>query len=163
MVTVEPWQSISAALGDDKLAQAAKQQLAQHGWCDLLIGVVRAIEKFGKVIDKLPDKATAFICRVVLGSSIHKKRPQVDKKVVRLVVDKVLGAVKAVAAAKLPIFAAITNDGVLRMLRILAVFSCPAPEDHPEVREHALDPLGDELLGILTDEAKDRLREVFAR
>lgn len=37
------------------------------------------------------------------------------------------------------------------------LFSCPAPEDHDEVRRHALKPLGDDVAGIITTQTKERL------
>jgi hypothetical protein len=41
------------------------------------------------------------------------------------------------------------------------VFICPAPEDHPEIREHAMKPLGDDARQILTDETRHRLALLF--
>ena len=49
----------------------------------------------------------------------------------------------------------------LRSLRILAVFICPAPEDHKEVREHALEPLRDDARAIITAQTKARLARLF--
>jgi hypothetical protein len=74
-----------------------------------------------------------------------------------------VGVVKTAVTAKIPILAAVTSDDVLRMLRMLAIFMCPAPEAHREVRERALDPLGEDVRAVITDETKERLREVFGR
>jgi hypothetical protein len=38
----------------------------------------------------------------------------------------------------------------------------PALGEHAEVREHALKPLGEEVKGLLSDEVKPRLAELFA-
>jgi hypothetical protein len=41
------------------------------------------------------------------------------------------------------------------------VFICPAPEDHKEVREHALEPLRDDARAIITAQTKARLARLF--
>ncbi|WP_112726156.1 hypothetical protein [Micromonospora noduli] len=46
-------------------------------------------------------------------------------------------------------------------LQILAVFICPAPAQHPAVRQHALKPLGEDATKILTSQTKTRLAELF--
>jgi hypothetical protein len=62
---------------------------------------------------------------------------------------------------KIPLLSIITSEDAARSLRILAVFVCPAPERHREVREHALKPLGDDVKKILTEQAKARLATLF--
>jgi hypothetical protein len=41
------------------------------------------------------------------------------------------------------------------------VFTCPAPQNHKEVYEYALKPLGDDAVEILREQTKKRLAKVF--
>ena len=51
---------------------------------------------------------------------------------------------------------------MVRALQMLAVFSCPAPARHREVREFALKPLGGEVeREVLTGTTKERLAQLF--
>jgi hypothetical protein len=43
------------------------------------------------------------------------------------------------------------------------VFTCPAPENHKEVYEYALKPLGDDAMKILTEQTKKQLAKVFEK
>lgn len=78
-----------------------------------------------------------------------------------IVVDKVWSAFKGAMVANVPLLSIITEEDAVRSLRILAVFICPSPEDHKEVREHALKPLDDDARNILTQETKKRLAKLF--
>jgi hypothetical protein len=70
--------------------------------------------------------------------------------------------VAVVFGAGVPLLDILSNDDALRALRILAVFICPAPEQHEAVRQHALKPLRDDTTKILTDRTKARLNLLFA-
>jgi hypothetical protein len=94
-------------------------------------------------------------------SSMQKVRACVTDAVIDIVVDKVWTAFKAVMVVKVPFMSIITSDDAIPSLRVLAVFACPAPERHKEVREHALKPLGDDAQKILTDQTKARLTRLF--
>lgn len=156
------WKEIADELDDDTArARDIKRQLADHGWCDLFIGLVRVIEKSQEVLDKIPDSAKNLVKQAILGSSMQAKRSHVTSAVVDVVVDRVWGAFKGAMCGQFPLLSIITSKDALRSLRILAVFTCPAPEKHQEVREHALKPLGDDVKKILTEQTKTRLTKLF--
>ncbi|MBE1578757.1 hypothetical protein ACFORH_20015 [Amycolatopsis roodepoortensis] len=161
-MTEDIWQEIVESLpGSPDEVRAIRLQLADHGWCDLLIGFVLVLEKFGKAVDTVPDKAKRLIVEAIRGSSKQEKRPQLDEVVVGMIVDKAWGAFKVAAAAHSPLFGLLTGDELLRNLRMLAVFICPAPEKHEEVRNHAVDPLVKDACGYVSTEAKEWLAQQF--
>jgi len=92
---------------------------------------------------------------------MRDKRPHVTSAVVDIVVDRVWSAFKGTMFGNVPLLSVITHEETLRSLRILAVFICPAPEDHKEVREHALEPLYDDARAIITAQTKARLARLF--
>lgn len=156
------WDEIAAKLAEvvpDRVETA--RQLADHGWCDLFIGLVQMVEEGRKLLDRISDWGKRLVKAVIHRSSMQENRPLVTEAVVDILVDKVWSALKGVAAAKVPVLSILTGDEAIRGLRILAVFSCPAPEKHDEVREHALKPLADDLAGFITSETKERLAKVF--
>lgn len=138
-------------------ATSVKRDLTNHFWCDLFIGLVQAIEMNRRGFDSIPNKVEALI----LGSALQADRPHVTEAVHRL--DRRQGVARhpgrSVAGA--PLLDLISNEEALRALRILAVFICPAPAQHPAVRHHALKPLGEDATKILTDQTKTRLAELF--
>ncbi len=136
-------------------------QLADHGWCDLFIGFVLVLEKFGKVLDTVPDKAKRLIVETIRGSSKQEKRTQLTEEVVGMIVDKAWNAFKTAAFAHSPLLGLLASDELLRNLRMLAVFICPAPEKHEEVRKHAVDPLVKDTCGYVSAEAKEWLGKQF--
>ncbi|MFE9694913.1 hypothetical protein [Micromonospora sp. NPDC005806] len=73
---------------------SVKRELTNHGWCDLLVGLVRAIEVTRQGFDSIPDK----VKRLVLGSATQAERPHVTEAVVGLIVDKVWHAFQAAAS-----------------------------------------------------------------
>lgn len=161
-MTKSTWPEIVAELGGDtKRTRDIKRQLADHGWCDLFIGLVRVIEAYRHVLDRIPEEAKDLVKRAIRRSSMQAKRSSVTSAVVDVVVDKVWRAFKGAMFAHVPLLSIITSEDALRSLRILAVFTCPAPENHQEVREHALKPLGDDAKRILTAQTKTRLAKLF--
>ncbi|WBB52459.1 hypothetical protein [Verrucosispora sp. WMMD573] len=138
-------------------ATNVKRDLTNHFWCDLFIGLVQAIEMTQRGFDSIPKKAKALI----LGSGLQPDRPHVTDALVSLIVDKAWHGFQAAAFAGAPLLDLISNDEALRALRILAVFICPAPAQHPALRQHALKPLGEDATKILTDQTKTRLAELF--
>ncbi|WP_435209402.1 hypothetical protein [Micromonospora sp. bgisy143] len=138
-------------------ATSVKRDLTHHGWCDLFIGLVQAIEMTRRGFDSIPNKVKALI----LGSALQGDRPHVTEAIVSLIVDKAWHGFQAAAFAGAPLLDLISHDEALRALRILAVFICPAPAQHPAVRQHALKPLGEDATKILTDQTKTRLAELF--
>jgi hypothetical protein len=127
------------------------REMASHVWCDLLIALVRLIQRVHDAVDLLSEKSKSFVKQVLLKSSSKKGlRKHVAEAVIDLVVGKVWSALRGLVATKLPIL----GPGVLRALRMLAVFTCPAPEAHREVHEHAVVPLMNDARGVISDEVK---------
>lgn len=160
-MTESTWPEIAAELGDTKSARDIKRQLAYHGWCDLFIGLVQVIEAYRQALDRVPEEAKDLVKGAICRSSMDAKRSYVTSAVVDLVVDRVWQAFKGAMCGQVPLLSIITREDALRSLRILAVFTCPAPEKHKEVREHALKPLGDDAKRILTEQTKTRLAKLF--
>lgn len=98
---------------------------------------------------------------MILRSPLQADRPHVTEAVVALIVNKAWQGFQAAAFAGAPLLDLISNEEALRALRILAVFICPAPAQHPAVRQHALKPLGEDATKILTDQTKTRLAVLF--
>jgi len=161
-MTQSAWPEIAAELGDDTEAvKEVKRQLAHHGWCDLFVGLIQVVDTYGKVLNKIPEWAKRRVREAILDSSMQNARSHVTSAVVDIVVDRVWSAFKGAMIGNIPLLNIITHEDALRSLRILAVFICPAPEDHKEVRERALKPLGDDARNILTAQTKARLAKLF--
>lgn len=161
-MTQSVWDGIAAELGEDTATVTAiKLQLAQHGWCDLFVGLVQVVEAYGSAVNAIPEWAKRRVKDAILDSSMTQYRPQVTSAVVDVVVDRVWSAFKAAMIGNVPLLDVITREETLRSLRILTVFICPAPGDHKEVREHALEPLGEDARKLLTEHTKARLGLLF--
>ncbi|MFL6114738.1 MAG: hypothetical protein ACJ786_25800 [Catenulispora sp.] len=158
------WPEIAATFEDQMpgTASEVKRGLASHFWCDLFVGLVMSIENVQGALQDIPDTAKEDVKDAILRSSMRGSRKQVTGVVVDIVLNRVWTAFKAAAFAQVPLLATLSRDDVLRDLRILAVFTCPAPGEHKEVREHALKPLDDEARRFLTDKTRARLGELFA-
>lgn len=101
--------------------------------------------------------------KAILGSSRSTLREHLQRVIVELVFDKVSSALESLfLAATGPIGLVISNEKILRALRILAVFICPAPSEHREVQVHALKPLEDDARGYFSDQTKQRVKEFFS-
>lgn len=159
-ITKATWADIASELGDAPEAKDARRDLAKHGWCDLLVGLIRTVETFRDAIKSIPDAAKEIVKSSILRSTMHAFRANVTPQVVDIVVDRVWQGFKAALLVKSPLLG-ITSNQTLRALRILAVFICPAPENHEEVRTQALKPLGDDAQQVLTGRTKERLAELF--
>ncbi|OXM67238.1 hypothetical protein CF165_17530 [Amycolatopsis vastitatis] len=156
------WQGVLDELdGSPEEVKAIRLQFAHHGWCDLFIGFVQALEAYGKVVEKVPDKAKEIIAEAICGSSKQKVRSELTKRVVDMVVDKAWSAFKAAAITHTPLFALLSSEDLLRNLRIIAIFICPAPGNHKEVLEHAVDPLLRDARNYISDETKQWLATQF--
>ncbi|MEV6832600.1 hypothetical protein [Amycolatopsis sp. NPDC051102] len=136
-------------------------QLADHGWCDLIIGFVKVIEEANGLIGKLSEAAKKVIVDTVVDASRKDRRSQLTREVVGMIVDKAWGALKTAVLAHVPILELITSDELLRDLRILAVFICPAPEAHEEVRDHAVTPLLEDARGYVSEQTRNWLAQQF--
>ncbi|GAA3448914.1 hypothetical protein [Dactylosporangium matsuzakiense] len=145
-----PWERITAELADPV---AIGREFADHGWCDLLVGLVRGAEAMGR-LDNGVDK---WMQSALISSSRAQHRPKVDRAVAELVADRVWEALAAGLPGTYPWLTGRTGERELRSLRVLAVFMCPAPEAHAEVREHALGPA----IGMVTDRTRELLTQVL--
>ena len=125
------------------------------------MGLVQAIDAYGELLDTIPEWTKHQIKEAILDSSMKDERPDVTSAVVDIVVDRVWSAFKGAVIGNIPLLSIITHEDTLRSLRIIAVFICPAPEDHKEVREHALKPLSNDARKILTAQTEARLTKLF--
>ncbi|MFD0967204.1 hypothetical protein [Plantactinospora endophytica] len=138
-----------------------RRELANHGWCDLLVGMIRAIELVKGPLNSLSEWPVTMISEAVLTSSMQAGRPHVTGTVVDLVVSEVWRGFRAAACGGIPLIELLTGEEALRALRILAVFICPAPSRHAEVRRYALKPLGEDVHHVLSEQTEARLAEMF--
>ena len=161
-LTSQTWPDIERDLRDRGADQrAVRLQLARHFWCDLLLGLVRVVESADDVLRTMPIAAKALVREVLRDSSVDAGRPGVTGAVVNVVLDRVWAGLVGAALGGRPLLAVVGAEDTARALRILALFLCPSPARHREVREHALKPLGDDVSEILTDPTKDRLATLF--
>jgi hypothetical protein len=124
------WKEIATQLGGDTEAvKEIKRELAHHGWCDLFVGLARAIDTYGKALDHIPEWIKRQVKEAILNSSMQDERSHVTSAVIDILVDRVWSAFKGAMLGNVPLLSAITREETLRSLRILAVFICPAPED----------------------------------
>lgn len=150
-----------AAVGSELVPSTVRKKLAQHVWCDLIVGIIQIVEESVGMVETIQENARDAIVRAVENSSMQKRRPDITHQVVTLVVGRAWSVISPALKAALPPLN-LDIDNLLRVLRILAVVICPAPGEHMEVREHALRPLGDDIRGYLTIETKHYLGEIFA-
>ncbi|GIH18911.1 hypothetical protein [Rugosimonospora africana] len=101
------------------------------------------------VVPATEDKTRSETVVVLLKSS----KTGLPEHVAEHVIGKFWSALRALVAGHLSIL----GPGVLRALRMLAVFTCPAPESHREVHEHTVVPLMNDARGIISDEVKTRV------
>lgn len=138
-----------------------RKKLAKHVWCDFFVGLARAVEEAQGALDGAKEHLRELVRSSILGSEPHKKyRKGLSSKLIDALVDKGWDQLIEVVTAHNSGLSAITKPDLLRSLRIMALFCFPAPERHPEVREHALKPLEEDVQDLLTAEVKDRLRDV---
>ncbi|MEU7713153.1 hypothetical protein AB0B03_14470 [Micromonospora chalcea] len=138
-------------------ARGVRRDLTHHGWCDLFIAMARIIEATRSGFDSIPSQ----VKHMILRSPLQAGRPNVTEAVVGLIVDKAWRGFQVAAFSGVPLLDLISNEEALRALRILAVFICPAPAQHPALRQHALTPVGEDATKILTDRTRARLAELF--
>lgn len=157
------WSDIAAEIAaSTPNAATVRSQLANHFWCDLFVGFARAVENFQQGVQEIPDSAKELIKQSVRGSSKQSARSAVSDRIINFAVDRAWTAFRTATFGASPLLALLTGDELLRSLRILAVFICPAPERHTEVRIHALKPLAGDARQYLAEETKTRLAGSFA-
>jgi hypothetical protein len=138
---------------EEPLASVSRERriaLTSHLWCDLLAALACGIEKFKQQLDKVPEYAVTAILE-----SRESEGRAVDELIVRLAVQTAWSTIK-----QLPFFR--QTDDLLRGVRILAVFICPAPENHRAVAQCCMYPLASDEAGAVIKEAtKRRLMQIL--
>lgn len=158
----EPWSKIKADLAEEVPDDMQiRQRLAHHTWCDLLVALIRLFEGATRVTKRFGEKAVTFVTEKIVQSSKQKYRGRVSERAVGIVVGRVFAAIKTATIAHIPLLNLLTGRHALLALRVLAVFTCPAPEDHPEVRKYALEPLASDGREILTNRVKEWLSDLL--
>lgn len=157
----DAWKEFAEELADTPAAPDIRRSFARHGWCDLLVGIVQAIEAFDGPVASIPDTAKAAVTRYILNSTMQPRRAHITALVAEVIVDKAWLAFKTALVSQIPLIGTSREQAIL-ILRVLAVFVCPAPERHAEVQRFALKPIGDDVRTILLPTTKDRLAELFA-
>lgn len=143
------WPVIVEAIGADEPV-LIRRQLARHAWCDLLVGLAGALGRGTRV----KDTARAALLR----SSWSDERERIGPGLADVVATSVWAAVYTTALGRFAPLGPLTTDETVRTLRILALFRCPDPAKHREVRSGALRPL----CGIVADGTRGRLAGLFA-
>ncbi len=150
-------EAIDNAIQDKAAATAVKKRMANHVWCSLLITLVRVIESINETLTLVSDK-TKELLKIAVGKLFESGFTKaVADTVVKIVVDKVWAALTQLVEAHFPILGAKS----LRALRILAVFACPSVEQHPEVYQHAMQPLMNEGHELVTERIKTWVTTLF--
>ncbi|MGC5050471.1 hypothetical protein ACLQ2S_03310 [Micromonospora sp. DT48] len=158
----DTWHEISADVDslvrNESDAREVKKRLADHTWCSLLVALIQLIERINKALDLLTDTAKQFI-KDALSRRFDSGLPRmVTDAVIRIVVDKVWSALTRLLEAHFPLL----GTDTLRALRMLATFTCPSVEHHPEVYKHAVRPLMGDTQEIITDEIKENVVTLFS-
>ncbi|MEU0237294.1 hypothetical protein ABZ234_06340 [Nocardiopsis sp. NPDC006198] len=118
--------------------------LPGHFWCSLLAVLVGVADRVDQVVDKVPAQARDLL---------EEEPPPEWGTVQELVADTALEAVWECATG---LFALWHPAQLFLVMRVLAVFICPAPARHPDVARLCLLPLG---RGILQDAATRMLQQ----
>jgi len=160
-VMEDTWPGISAGIDslikDKATAREVKKALADHAWCSLLVALIKLIGGVNKAIDFLNSAARKFI-KDALSKQFRSGISQlITEAVVNIVVDKVWSALTRLLEAHFPLL----GTDTLRVLRMLAVFTCPSVERHPEVYEHAVEPLLSDTHKIISDEVTSQVVTLF--
>jgi hypothetical protein len=155
------WDEISAEI--DKLssgevnARTIKKHLADHIWCTLLVAVIQKVESLSRAVSFVSDGVKRFLQGALverLGSAFSDG---LRTAVAGIVVDKVWFALTKLLEVHFPFL----GTDILRALRMLAVFSCPSIERHPEVYEHAVRPLLGDAGALISEDVKAQVSELF--
>jgi len=132
------------------VSQDRRIQLTNHLWCDLLSAIACGIKNFQSELEKVPKYAATLI----INSRTGEQRA-IDKFLIRL-------AVRVAWKSLMELSPLPSTQNLLRATRILAIFICPAPEDHKQVTKCCLDPLAASEGGaIIKEETKKKLLEVL--
>ena len=133
------------------MSREHRAQITSHLWCDLLAAIACGIKKLQNQLNKVPTYATAAII-----ASRRTENRAIDEFLIRLAVHTAWNSLLKLS----PIPGQINE--LLRATRILAIFICPAPEDHKEVATCCLDPLAKNgAEGLIKEATRRKLIEVL--
>lgn len=136
----------------DKVASAIVNALHRNGYhwspadhvlCDFLAAAARAMQTFR---DQFQHQVE-HIVSTILASRREQKRQGIPEPVVRVAAQAAVNALMKLSPAR-------EFDDLLRAMRILAVATCPAPEQHRSVAIDCLAPLE---TGVLSSAMKQEL------
>jgi hypothetical protein len=157
-VAADPPSTVAAATSQavdalcDKVASAIVNTLhrkgprwsdADHVLCDFLAAAAHAMEKFRDQFQHYVEHIVA----TVLASRRGQKRQAIPEPVARVAAQAAVNALMKLTPAR-------EFDDLLRAMRILAVATCPAPEQHRSVAIYCLAPLE---TGVLSSAMKQEL------
>ncbi|MCK9902147.1 hypothetical protein MXD63_18965 [Frankia sp. Cpl3] len=167
LITRNLWPELRGAIDETSAESgiqpaAVRRELASHAWCDLIVGIIKLLEETNGLLGDIEKIGRDRIVHAMTDSSMQETRTQVNEKVIELMAGRVWSALFTAVKQAMPPLNVLDNDALLRTLRILAVFICPAPQKHKEVHIHALRPLGEDVRGYLTEQTKEHLKEAFA-
>ncbi|WP_433722926.1 hypothetical protein ACQP2Y_45295 [Actinoplanes sp. CA-051413] len=157
---IDTWDDISAEIDscvqNERTAREVKKHLADHTWCGLLVALIRWIEQIDQAVQFLSDRGKQFVKGFVAEhlSGLSKKLAEV---VVDIVVDRVWSALARLVEAHFPLL----GKDTLRVLRMLALFTCPSVEQHPEVYKYTAKPLMGDALRLVSDGIKAQATALF--
>lgn len=126
-----------------------RRNLAEsHFWCGLLAEFAIALQEFNEEVDKVPGAVSAALAKATGTDS------KISAAVVRLAVTTAWKGIK-----KIPLVDSVLGVVHLaRLIQILAVMTCPAPENHRTVVKYCLDPLPRE---YVRDVTRERLKQAL--
>ncbi|MEV7625521.1 hypothetical protein [Actinoplanes sp. NPDC089786] len=151
---IEP--KIEAQVGDKRTANEVKKQLANHTWCTLLVTLIRWLEQVKDTLQVVADAGKRLLERA-LTKSLTGLSKALASIVVGIVIDKVWSILARLLEAHFPLL----GEDSLRVLRILAVFTCPSIEHHPAVYKYTVRPLTGDALNLISQDVKDQVATLF--
>jgi hypothetical protein len=125
-----------------------RKSMANHFWCDLLAGMACAYEGMKRGLHGEVERTV----KIALQSRRENERPVFARAAV-----KIAAQITWTSVTELSHSVGI-EDGV-RAVRILAILTCPEPENHMSVARCCMAPLTG---GLISEETRTRLSEVFS-
>lgn len=113
-----------------------------HFWCSLLVELSGAVDRIGDAAEASAESAAAL--QEPLPDEAHPFASDLQKEL-------------AVLTLRSLMISQMLHDPLL-IMRIMAVFMCPDPANHPQIAKQCLFPLVDEAIG---DDAAASLRRAF--
>ena len=119
-----------------------KKAISKHIWCAFLAASAHAIVNFKHQLEQMSERVISMIIDSIIRDECST-------------VDRVAAKIAWKAVEKLAFFRQV--DELLRVTRILAVLTCPAPEKHPAVLRYCLTPLGAEVVSAIAAQQIEEL------